>query len=51
MDKNDLLISLIDRVAYLYDEIADSNILDPVEVEGALEYLTQFREELEALVE
>lgn len=51
MDKNELLITIIDRTSELYDELADSDLLDPIEIEGALEFLTQFREELEALVE
>jgi hypothetical protein len=51
MDKTELLISVIDKASELYDILTDSDLLDPVETEGALELLQQFREELEILVD
>ena len=51
MDKTELLISLIDKATDLYDELTNSDELDPIEIEGAVEFLQRFREELEELVE
>jgi hypothetical protein len=51
MDKAELLIEIIDRTNTIYEELIDLDILDPVEIEDALEYLKKFQEELETLIE
>ena len=51
MDKTDLIIELIEQTNTMYDTLVDSTLLDPIEIEGAIEHLQKFREELEVLVE
>ena len=51
MDKNEHVIALIEKSTELYDEIADCELLDPVEMEKSLELLQQLCEELESLTE
>jgi hypothetical protein len=51
MDKTELLISIIDRATALYEEMLDTDNLDPVEIEKAVEFLKSFLEELESLVD
>ena len=51
MDKNELMISFFEKATELYDEIADCEMLDPVEIESSLDLLQQLCEELESLTE
>ena len=51
MDKTELLISLIERVGSIREEMLELEELDPVEIEGALDALRQCMFELEILME
>jgi hypothetical protein len=50
-EATELLIRMIDTSTELYEELINSSVFDPVVVEGAVEIIQRFREELESLVE
>lgn len=51
MDRHDFLISLIEKINEIYDEIIDSEFLEPDEIDMAIDYIVSLRDELEGLIE